>query len=373
MTGTVPLFSASAANAGLDLLGPVRRVIDSHRYILGQEVEAFEREFAAYVGAAHCVSLANGTDALELGLRALGVGAGDLVAVPANAGFYGSTALRLIGAEPLYIDVSEDTMTMSSEALEQALAIALVRPRAIVGVHLYGQLADIEGLCRVADAQGIPVLEDCAQSHGARRNGRQCGTYGAIAAFSFYPTKNLGALGDGGAVVTSDSRLVENITRLRQYGWSTKYHVDTPRGRNSRLDEMQAALLREKLPHLDRWNAERRAVAVRYNAAFEGLGIVCPASLDEDYVAHLYVVRVPDREAFRAHLSAQGVATDIHYPIPDHRQAAYAVHDVSLPVTEAACASVVSLPCYPGIPGEDVERVVAAVRGFFARNGASPC
>lgn len=373
MTAMVPLFSAAAANAGLDLLAPVRRVLDSHRYVLGQEVEAFEREFADYVGAHQCVSLANGTDALELGLRALGVGAGDLVAVPANAGFYGSTALRLLGAQPLYVEIDPVSMTMSPDALSRALADAPARPRAVVCVHLFGQLADIDGICRVAAGFRVPVLEDCAQSHGARRHGRQCGTYGLLAAYSFYPTKNLGALGDGGALLTSDAALADHVRCLRQYGWATKYHVATPGGRNSRLDEMQAALLREKLPHLDRWNAERRRVAARYNEAFAGMDMLCPPSLGEDFVAHLYVVRVADRDAFRAHLAAEGVATDVHYPIPDHRQPAYPMDELSLPVTESACAQVVSLPCYPGIPDEHVDRVISAVRGFIDRSGSATC
>jgi dTDP-4-amino-4,6-dideoxygalactose transaminase len=373
MTITVPLFSAAAANAGIDLMGPARRVLESHWYVMGQEVAAFEREFAAWVGAKRCVSLGNGTDALELGLRALGVEAGDQVMCTGNAGFYSSTAIHLLGAVPVYVEIDAVSQTMSADALSQALDAATTKPRAIIVTHLYGQLADIEAILAVAARHGVPVLEDCAQSHGARRNGRQCGTFGALASFSFYPTKNLGALGDGGAVTTDDEAIAERVARLRQYGWAGKYNVATPRGRNSRLDELQAALLREKLPQLDRWNAERRAVAKRYNDAFEGLGITCPASVGEDYVAHLYVVRVGDRDAFRAHMTAQGIATDAHYPIPDHKQAAYACETGPLPATEAACASVVSLPLYPGIPEADILQVIAAVQAYFAEAQVASC
>jgi dTDP-3-amino-2,3,6-trideoxy-4-keto-D-glucose/dTDP-3-amino-3,4,6-trideoxy-alpha-D-glucose/dTDP-2,6-dideoxy-D-kanosamine transaminase len=373
MTPDVPLFSAAAANAGLDLVGPARRVLESHWYVMGQEVAAFEREFADYVGVARCVSLANGTDALELGLRALGVEAGDVVLCTGNAGFYSSTAIHLIGALPQYVDIDPALQTMDPVALSRALEAATTAPRAIIATHLYGQLAQIESICEIAARHGVPVLEDCAQSHGARRGGKLCGAFGALAAFSFYPTKNLGALGDGGAVVTDDPPIADRVARLRQYGWSSKYHVETPRGRNSRLDELQAALLREKLPRLDAWNAERRRIAARYNAAFADTGAVLPASLGEDYVAHLYVLRVGDRDGFREHMRAQGIATDVHYPIPDHRQPAYPGFDAALPATEAACAAVVSLPCYPGIPDAHVEQTIAAVQGWFAISRATFC
>lgn len=374
MTDSVPFFSMAAANAGVDLLGATQRVLDSHWYVLGREVAAFEREFADFVGVARCVSLGNGTDALELGLRALGVGPADRVLLAANAGFYGSTAVRLIGAIPVYVDIDPASYTISVDALASALASAPQPPSAIIATHLYGRMADIEAICEVAARHGVPVLEDCAQSHGASRGGRQCGSFGALAAFSFYPTKNLGALGDGGAVVTDDHALADRVACLRQYGWSAKYHVSEPFGRNSRLDELQAALLREKLPHLGRWNAQRREVAKRYNDAFADLGLACPASLGEDYVAHLYVVRVPDRDAFRAALTAKGIATDVHYPVPDHLQGAYAGDPgAALPATAAACATVVSLPCYPGIPDADVERVIEAVRACCAGSGGGRC
>lgn len=361
----IPLFSSSAANAGLDLKGAVQRVLDGNWYVLGQEVTSFEREFAQYVGASECVSLANGTDALELALRALGVSHGDLVTCVANAGFYGSTAIHAVGAKPLYVDVDVRTLNMAPAALEQAIEL---RPKAVIITHLYGQMADTEALAALAHQAGIKVIEDCAQAHGATRNGKQTGSIGDVGCFSFYPTKNLGALGDGGAIVCSDPAIAQAVRTLRQYGWSTKYHVSTPQGRNSRLDEIQAAVLRAKLPHLDTANRQRRDVATRYNAAFADLPIMLPASTQEDYVGHLYVVRVEARDAFREHLRLRGVATDVHYPIPDHLQTAYPGAQAAgmLEQTEKACRTVVSLPCFPGLNDAKVSQVIDAVRSFFA-------
>ncbi|WP_177522992.1 DegT/DnrJ/EryC1/StrS aminotransferase family protein [Pseudomonas sp. v388] len=362
----IPLFSAVKANAGLDFTKPLQAVLNSHWYVLGQEVSLFEEEFAAYVGVPHCISVANGSDALELALKGLGVTSNDRVVAVANAGFYGSTAIHAVGAQPVYADVDPVTLTLCPISL--AAVIAESKPAAIIATHLYGQLANIEEIVRVAEAAGIPVLEDCAQSHGARRNGKQAGSFGTVACFSFYPTKNLGALGDGGAVVTTDTALAARIRQLRQYGWDQKYRVAVPGGRNSRLDEMQAAILRIKLPLLDTWNEQRRSIAKRYNAAFAGLGLTLPSSVGDDYVAHLYVVRVDDRAAFSAAMKAESISTDIHYPIADHRQPAYA-HTalVSLDVTERACETVISLPCFPGLSDEEVDRVIKAVAAYFSK------
>jgi aminotransferase EvaB len=232
---------------------------------------------------------------------------------------------------------------------------------------LYGQLADIEEIVSIATAADIPVLEDCAEAHGARRNGKLAGSFGAVGCFSFYPTKNLGALGDGGAIVTSDENILKRLKQLRQYGWGDKYHVDIPGGRNSRLDEMQAAVLREKLPHLDDWNEQRRNIAIKYNEAFRDLPMTLPVSMELDYVAHLYVVQVENRDSFREHMKACGVATVVHFPVPDHLQKAYecTFKQGSLPVTERACDHVVTLPCYPGMTAGQVESVIEAVRTWF--------
>ncbi len=358
---TVPFFSARDVVETVDLGSAVQRVVDSHWYILGKEVSEFEREFAAYCGVPHCVGVANGTDALELALRSVGVVAGDRVALAANAGFYGSTAVRIVGAVPAYGDVDPQTLTLAPAALAKLLEDGV---KAIIVTHLYGQLADIASIVGLAAEFGVPVIEDCAQAHGAALRGKRAGSFGAAGCFSFYPTKNLGALGDGGAVITSSSEIAARVRQLRQYGWNGKYHVETAGGRNSRLDEMQAAVLRSKLPHLDAWNARRRSVASQYNEAFRNLSLGRPLISGDDYVAHLYVLRVDDRDRFRSVLSERGVASDIHFPVPDHLQPAYPCRETRgmLPVTEAACDRVVSLPCFPGISAAQVEHVIEAVK-----------
>lgn len=362
----IPIFSARITNASLDFQSSIKRVLDRHWYVLGEEVKRFEHEFSEYVGVAECVSLANGTDALELALRSVGAAAGDKVVSVANAGFYGSTAIHSIGAIPLYVDVDAVSLTMASSALYQALQH---KPKAIIITHLYGQMGNLEELVHLARGAGVAVIEDCAQSHGAALDGKRAGSFGDIGCFSFYPTKNLGALGDGGAIVSNDPVIANKVRTLRQYGWSTKYHVDSACGRNSRLDEMQAAILRDKLPFLDGWNAERRQIATRYNKALAGLPLTLPHSIGEDYVAHLYVIRVETRDAFRQHMMAKGVATDIHYPVPDHRQRAYphAATIGELINTETACDTVVTLPCFPGLTDSEVAVVIEAVQSFFKR------
>ena len=362
----IPIFSAAAVNTHPEIEAALLQVLRSNWYVLGSEVAGFEREFSAYIGVADCVSLANGTDALELALRAVGIGSGDVVACVANAGFYGSTAIPAVGATPLYVDVDAVTMNMSPDALQLALQL---RPQAIIVTHLYGQMADVDEVAKLARRAGIKLIEDCAQAHGARVEDRRAGSIGDVGCFSFYPTKNLGAIGDGGAITTNDPAIAQAVRRLRQYGWSTKYSVSSSGGRNSRLDEIQAPVLRAKLPRLDVSNARRREIAARYNAAFADLPIQLPSSTNDDYVGHLYVIRVEARDAFREHLSARDVASDVHYPVPDHLQTAYANAKVasSLEQTERACKTVASLPCFPGLSDSDVEQVIAAVRSFFAR------
>ena len=365
----VPMFRLPEGEVVDECKRAIGRVVDSNWYILGEEVRAFEAEFAAYCGVAHCVGVGNGTDALEIALRALGVGAGDRVAVVANAGHYGSIAVRSVGAAPLYVDVLPNSLNMDPGALERALAGG---PKAVIVTHLYGRLADLDPIRALTDAAGIGLIEDCAQAHGATRSGRRAGAAADIGCFSFYPTKNLGAIGDGGALVAQDAALAGRIRQLRQYGWREKYRVELPAGRNSRLDELQAAALRVRLRYLDAWNAARRAAANRYTEAFADLPLTLPETMDEAQVGHLYVVRTARRDALRAHLTAQSVASDIHFPVPDHRQPTeVAANDASeaLPVTEQACGSVLSLPCFPGIRDAEVERVIGAVRAFFATDG----
>ena len=340
-----------------ELTSSVNRVLASGWYILGRECAAFEEEFAAYCGVPHCVSVANGTDALELALRALGAGPGDSVATVANAGDYSTTAIRVAGAEPLYIDIDAATMNMSAADLAARLT---PRVRAVIATHLYGRMADLPALLAVADRHGLPLIEDCAQAHGAALEGRKAGSWGTLACFSFYPTKNLGALGDGGAVTTRDARLAARVKSLRQYGWSSKYR-SSEYGRNSRMDEMQAAILRAKLPHLDAWNARRREIAAAYDAA---LGIRSGTS--DAYVAHLYVMRSGSRDEVRAALAHRGIATDIHYPVPDHLQEAAPPSGTHLPVTEQAAREVLTLPCYPELTADEVAYVAAALAALPA-------
>jgi aminotransferase EvaB len=365
----VPLFDPRAVNAGFALESAIARVIQRHWYVLGEEVRAFETAFASYCGVPHCVTVANGTDALELALRGLGVGRGDKVILAANAGFYGSTAVQQIDAQAVYVDIDPATLCLSRTEVERVLATQSIK--AIVLTHLYGQMADVEPLAELARARHIPLVEDCAQAHGARRGGAMVGSIGDVGCFSFYPTKNLGALGDGGAVTCRDAGTAARIRALRQYGWGQKYQNDLPGGRNSRLDEMQAAVLNEKLPVLDRQNQARRDIALRYREAFATLPMKLAPSFGEDYVAHLFVVRLAQRDALRAHLQARGIASDVHYPIPDHLQRVASSEQKagSLPHTEQACAQVLSLPCYPGMPPDFVNQVIDAVQAFFTAPG----
>lgn len=367
----VPFFRhpTDVAELNTQIKDAFNRVLASNWFVLGSEVRALEEEFANYCGVRNCVTVANGTDALELALRGVGVLTGDSVLCVANAGFYGSTAIRLVGAIPEYVDVDARTLTMSVESAALALR---KKPKAIIVTHLYGNLAEIERIVELAKPLGIPVIEDCAQAHGASRNGKRAGSFGTVGCFSFYPTKNLGALGDGGAVVTNDMQIAKTIKQLRQYGWEAKYQNDLKGGRNSRLDEIQAAILRVKLPYLDQWNAARRQIALRYNEAFSSLPILCPHSLGDDYVAHLYVLRMQGRTRFRDFLATHNVATDVHYPIPDHMQRAYGStqQNGTLPITEEACDSVVSLPCFPGMAESELDRVIEVVNQYFSKEGA---
>jgi dTDP-4-amino-4,6-dideoxygalactose transaminase len=310
----------------------------------------------------HCVGVASGTDALEIAFRACGVAPGSRVATVANAGFYTCAALAAIGAHPVFVDIDE-TLTMAPAAFARVIGDV----DAIVVTHLYGRLAAIEAIVELARQRRIPVIEDCAQSHGAERRDKRAGTFGDAGCFSFYPTKNLGALGDAGAVVTSDNEIAARMRALRQYGWSTKYRVERAGGRNSRLDELQAAFLRVKLTRLLEWNAARVGIARRYCEMLQQTAIRTPQFDDGEYVAHLFVVRVPDRDRLRAALAGDGIATDVHYPIPDYAQPILdKARHPALPMTEAACREVLTLPCYPGLEHDDVERIVARVRRHLA-------
>lgn len=347
-----------------ELAAAVSRVLQSGWFVLGPEVAAFEQEFAAWCGATQCVSLANGTDALELALRALSIGPGKTVLTVANAGMYSSVAILATGATPLYADVAPDTLLL--DAAEVARLLEQHQVDAIIVTHLYGLLAGIEDIVQLARSRGIPVVEDCAQAHGALRQEKRAGSFGDIACFSFYPTKNLGALGDGGAIVTSRQDLADRVRQFRQYGWSGKYSVALAGGRNSRLDEMQAAILRVKLPLLDQWNARRRDIAGRYSRGIANPKVVAPPVRGSEYVAHLYVVRSKERDRLKQHLAEAGIPSDVHYPVPDYAQAAYRhlFAGTRLPVTEQACAEVLTLPCFPEMTDAEVDAVIARVNAW---------
>jgi dTDP-4-amino-4,6-dideoxygalactose transaminase len=340
------------------------RVLSSGWYILGPEVQAFEAAFAAYCGVGHAIGVGNGTEALYLALAALGVGAGDEVITVANAAVYEALTILQAGARPVFVDVDEHTHTLDPEQLEDAIT---PRTKAIMPVHLYGRMADMDMLAEIARRHGLPIVEDCAQAHGAKLGGKAAGSIGACGCFSFYPSKNLGALGDGGMVVTDDANLAAKLRRLREYGWRERYYTTDLGGINSRLDELQAALLHVKLRHLPEWNARRRQIAVHYDELLAGTGLVRPEILDDDaHVYHLYVVRSAERDRLQAALRQRGVGSAVHYPLPAHLQPAYESLGLaapgSLPVTERLAAEVLSLPIYPELSDAEVDMVATAVR-----------
>jgi dTDP-4-amino-4,6-dideoxygalactose transaminase len=342
----------------------IQAVLEGGRYVLGREVEAFEQEFAAYVGVGHGVGVGSGTEALHLALRACGIGPGDEVISVAHTAVATVAAIELSGAAPVLIDIEEAYYTLDPAELERRIT---PRTKAVVPVHLYGQAADLAPILETARRHGLAVIEDCAQAHGARYRGRMVGSFGVLACYSFYPTKNLGAIGDGGMVVCNDPVLARRVRQLREYGWIERYVSMIP-GSNSRLDEIQAAVLRVKLRYLNADNVARGRIAASYDEAFGSLGLVRPARRPESsHVFHLYVVRCVEREALRRHLQDRGVAPGVHYPVPVHRQPVYLPRfPDALPVTERAAKEVLSLPVYPELGGDEVAIVIDAVRSFFA-------
>lgn len=343
-----------------DLQAAVHQVLSSGWYILGPEVEAFENEFAAYHGVKYAVGVANGTDAIELALRAADIGPGDEVITVAHTAVATVCAIEHTGATPVMVDIDLETYTMSPETAGAAIT---ARTKALIPVHLYGHPADMTALGSLAKRHNLLLIEDCAQAHGARWKGQLVGTLGKMGTFSFYPTKNLGACGDGGAIITSDAHLAERLRRLRNYGQTSRYH-HAERGINSRLDELQAAILRVKLKHLDDHNDMRRRIAENYGRCLDGVTIPI-AHEDAFHVYHLYVIRYQLRDALMKALAERGVGTLVHYPIPVHLQEAYVdlgYKPESLPHTEQAAREVLSLPMYVGLTERDVETVAQAVR-----------
>jgi dTDP-4-amino-4,6-dideoxygalactose transaminase len=342
----------------------VERVIGSGWYILGEQTAAFEREFAAYCGVAHCIGVANGLDALHLILRAYDIGEGDEVIVPSNTFIATWLAVSQTGARVVPVEPDERTCNLDPGRIEAAIT---PRTRAVMPVHLYGQPADMAPINQIARQHGLRVIEDAAQAHGARYQGRRVGGLGDAAGFSFYPGKNLGALGDGGAITTDDGTLAGALRKLRNYGSNIKYRHEIT-GVNSRLDELQSAILRTKLRHLDAENTRRSAAASTYLDALAGLPLQLPHVHEEaEPVWHLFVVRTPDRDALQAHLRAQGIGTIIHYPLACHRQPAYSGERwPALPIAERLQSNVLSLPMAPYLSTADIRAVADSIRAFFS-------
>ncbi|HSB36436.1 MAG TPA: DegT/DnrJ/EryC1/StrS family aminotransferase [Thermoanaerobaculia bacterium] len=343
----------------------IARVLSRGCFVLGEEVRAFEEAFAKFLGVEHVVGCASGTEAIALALQAAGLSRGDEVLLPANTCVPTLAGVRLAGGQPRLADVDPKTLTLDAENAARALSLAT---RFLLPVHLYGGLADLDGLAALAAERRLTLVEDCAQSHGALLRGRAAGSFGAAAAFSFYPSKNLGAYGDAGAVATNDAALAGRLRELRQYGWSRR-DVAEREGWNSRLDELQAAILSAKLPSLAAENARRRTIAARYDAALAGLPLRRVEFRSGSVPSrHIYPVLLPGRDAFREHLLARGVETGVHYPVPLHLQPAYSFlggRPGDFPVAEEACSTEVSLPIHPALSDSDVETVIAAARSFF--------
>jgi dTDP-4-amino-4,6-dideoxygalactose transaminase len=347
------------------------KALESGWYILGKEVSAFEAEFAAFCGVGYAVGVASGTDALQLALAALEVGPGDEVITVPNAGVPGTVAILQTGAQPVFVDVEEGSHNMDPELLEMAIT---PQTKVVMPVHLYGRPANMASILQICHRNEVVVVEDCAQAHGAHYHSWRVGAFGDMGCFSFYPTKNLGCFGDGGMVVTDDSDLAGRLRKLRQYGWGRKYYCELPGGTNSRLDELQAAVLRVKLPHLEKWNLLRQERARWYDELLASSSVMTPGPppVEVEHVYHLYVVRNRHREALREHLRGVGIGTDVHYPLPTHLQPIYrhlGYKEGDFRISEQLAREVLSLPLYPELTRQEVEAVAAAVHAFVPPGG----
>jgi dTDP-3-amino-3,4,6-trideoxy-alpha-D-glucose transaminase len=366
-TPSIPLLKLDPADPALleELLEVVARVAASGAFTMGHELEGFEAEFAAYCETDHAIGVSSGTEALVLALRALDIGPGDEVIVPANSFIATAEAVSLAGATPRLVDVDSDTHLIDAERVRSAIG---PRTRCVIPVHLMGSTVDMDPLLEVAREAGLYVIEDCAQAHGARYRGQRVGTFGELGCFSMYPTKNLGAWGDGGAVISADPELASRVRLLRSHGEGPRYHHSVV-GTTARLDALQAALLRVKLQRLEGWNEDRRRVGAALRAGLEGtsLELPAPSSAAGDHVYHLFVVRTQRRAALRTFLGERGIATAVHYPIPIHRTGAYAELGLgpgSLPVAERLAEQICTLPLYPSMSADAIGRVVDAVQQF---------
>jgi len=342
----------------------IQNVLKSGRYILGKEVEKFEQEFAIYNGVAHAIGVGSGTEALHIALRALGIGRGDEVITTAHTAVATASSIVLAGAKPVFVDIEQDYFTIDANLIEVAVTS---KTKAIIPVHIYGQACDMEAVMEIAQRKDLKVIEDCAQAHGAEYKGKRVGSFGDIGCFSFYPTKNLGAIGDGGALVTDNSRLADKIRLLREYGWKERY-VSSIEGWNSRLDELQAAILRVKLKNLDNDNSQRQRHAHEYNYALKNSSLDLPGIRDEStHVFHLYVIKTDHRDKLKTYLQKHEILTTIQYPIPIHRQNYYReiIGQCSLPVTDRVAETILSLPMFPELEEVERQQVIDSLQDFL--------
>jgi dTDP-3-amino-3,4,6-trideoxy-alpha-D-glucose transaminase len=363
----LPLLKLDPADPELleELLEVVARVASTGAFTMGSELEAFEAEFAAYCEVDHAIGVSSGTEAIVLALRALQIGPGDEVIVPANSFIATAEAVSLVGATPRLVDVDPSTHLITSELIQSAIG---PRTRCVIPVHLMGSTVDMDPVVALARAAGLRVIEDCAQAHGARHDGQRVGTFGDLGCFSFYPTKNLGGWGDGGAVISADPDFARRVELLRSHGEGPRYHHSVV-GTTARLDALQAAVLRVKLGRLDGWNEDRRSIGAALRDGLAGTSLELPEAASEagDHVYHLFVARTAQRQALRAFLDDRGIATAVHYPIPIHRTGAYAdlgLGEGSLPVAERLAEQICTLPLYPLMSDDEVARVVGAIQDF---------
>ena len=373
--GMIPFIDLTRQYKAIEeeILSATKRVFEKGRFILGEEVSAFEEEFARYCGVRYGVGVNSGTDALYLALRAAGIGEGDEVVTVANSFIASALAISFTGAKPIFVDIEPETYNLDPNALEHLLKRQRTtgkrqRIKAILPVHLYGHPAQMDAVMEVAHRYHLAVIEDACQAHGAKFNNKTAGSFGAMGCFSFYPTKNLGGSGDGGMVITDDKKLYEKLRLLRCYGEKKKYeHI--LQGGNSRLDEIQAAILRVKLRYLDKWNDQRRAKALRYKKELEGSGVVCSVEKEgSHHVYHLFVIRTRKRNSLGAFLKGKGIETLIHYPTPIHLQKAYkdlGYQRGDLPVTERYAQGILSLPFFPELSEREIDEVGDQVKNFF--------
>lgn len=357
----IPFLDLKLGADAADVRAAIDRVVARGWFVLGPELEAFEGEFAAACRARHAVGVGTGTDAIALALRALGIGPGDEVVTSPLSAAYSALAIMMVGARPVFADIDPARLTMDPRATAAAVTS---RTKALLPVHLYGQPAEMPALMTIATRHGLAVVEDCCQAHLAKCGGAPVGSFGTLAAYSFYPTKNLGALGDGGAVTTDNAELAARIRRLRNGGQTDRYH-HVEFGVNTRLDELQAAILRARLPRVPRWTSERRKLAAQYRTRLDGAAVCVPPQCDAGHVYHLFPILSTRRDALQADLKRQGIETLIHYPLPIPKQAA--VRDqrpADCPIAYRVCAEVLSLPLHPGMPAAAVDDVARAVHAF---------